>query len=420
MSVRVLGIINATPDSFSDGNRFNAVEDAVARAEELTRLGAHVIDVGGESTRPGAVEVGTAEEQRRTIPIIRELSSRGITVSVDTIRAATAEAAVLAGARYVNDVSGGTYDSAMLDTVARLTANIDGVHYIVGHWRGIPDPGHGRSHYGDIVHEVATELTRLVRLASEAGIPESNIIVDPGLGFDKTPDQCWEILRRIDEIHALGYPILIGASRKRMLADICASTAPATEGSEHFDVPLATRDLATSVVSALCARAGVWGVRVHEVQGTVQALNVEAAWGSAPSKPAQGSPVPTKLPITPANRYATITLTGLEVFAYHGVYEFERASGQQFIIDVSVQVDVAATADDIGATVHYGELAEAIGQGVAENPVDLIETVADRVANIALSYPAVTQTTVTVHKPEAPITVPFSDVSVTVTRERTA
>lgn len=407
MSVRVLGILNATPDSFSDGNRFNTVAAAVDRAGELTRLGADIIDVGGESTRPGATEVGVAEEQRRVIPIIRELAAQDIVVSVDTIRAATAEAAVLAGARYVNDVSGGLYDPAMRDTVARLSANIDGVFYIIGHWRGIPDPNNAQSEYTDVVTDVAAALSQLVDDAIQAGIPAENIILDPGLGFDKTADQCWEILRRIDEIHALGYPVLIGASRKRMLADIVGPGAPLND-----------RDLATSVVSALCARAGAWGVRVHEVQGTAQALAVEAAWGSVARPSASARPVQSVPSSNDGEGIATITLTGLEVFAHHGVYDFEREQGQRFVIDTTVTVDVSDAADDIGGTVHYGELAEAIVSGVAEHPVDLIETVAERVALIALSFRAVARTTVTVHKPEAPISVPFGDVSVTVTRER--
>ena len=413
MSPLVLGVLNTTPDSFSDGHRFTDIDVAVQRGVELTHLGADIIDVGGESTRPGADEVGAAEEQRRTIPVVRELAARRIDVSIDTIRASTAESAVLAGARYVNDVSGGLFDPAMHDTVARLTANIDGVHYIAGHWRGFPDPDHSRSEYDDVVTEVIRALDNAAKHAIDAGIPAENIILDPGLGFDKTAEQCWEVLRRIDELQALGYPVLIGASRKRMLADI------AGEGSAPTD-----RDLATSVITALCARAGLWGVRVHDVAGSAQALAVERAWGRADALGARLTADPAPAPAAPVraalgehrDALTTISLTGLEVFAHHGVFDFERETGQPFIVDVAVRVDTSHTRDDIGATVHYGELAEAVASGVAKDPVDLIETVAERVAGIALEFHGVVEATVTVHKPEAPIEVPFADVSVTITR----
>ncbi|WP_217136473.1 dihydropteroate synthase [Leucobacter chinensis] len=406
MATKVLGVLNVTPDSFSDANRFAEHEAAVKRGIELASLGASIVDVGGESTRPGATMIGAAEEQRRVLPVVRDLAREGICLSVDTLRASTAEAAVLAGARYVNDVSGGEYDPAMVDTIARLSANIDGVHYIIGHWRGIPDPEHDRSNYDDVVAEVAATLNANAQRALEAGVARENIVLDPGLGFDKTAEQCWEILRRLDEITALGYPVLIGASRKRMLAEIAGADKPATE-----------RDLATSVVSALSARAGAWGVRVHDVAATVQALAVTEAWGSAGTSPTHDVPRADPTPVT-RSALSTIRLTGLEAFAHHGVFDFERANGQKFVIDAEVEVDLADTADDLSRTVHYGELAEAIVASVERDPVDLIETVAERLAGVALSFAGVRRTTVTVHKPEAPITVPFHDVSITVTRER--
>src|SRR5690625_3004129 len=179
----ILGVLNLTPDSFSDGSTLQGVDDAVARAKRMVRAGASVIDVGGESTRPGATLVGAAEEQRRVLPVIRRLAAEGIPMSIDTINASTAEAAVLAGARTVNDVSGGLHDEHMLATVARLSANID-VNYIVGHWRGIPDPHHVRSEYGDVVTDVRDALAERTRDAIAVGIPRERIIIDPGLGFD--------------------------------------------------------------------------------------------------------------------------------------------------------------------------------------------------------------------------------------------
>lgn len=402
--LKILGVLNVTPDSFSDGDRYPTLETQVARAQELRDLGADVIDVGGESTRPGATLISDAEELRRVVPVVRALASAGLTISVDTIRAATAEAAVLAGARYVNDVSGGLFDPEMIDTVARLTANIDDVYYIIGHWRGIPDPHQSRSDYADVVTEVRDALQLQIDASLEAGIPADRIILDPGLGFDKTPEQGWEILRRIHEIEALGYPVLIGVSRKRMLASVPGPDTPVTD-----------RDLATSVVTALSAQAGAWGVRVHDVEGSRQALSVAQLWG----KPApHGGAVPERVP-TPEEQRMTITLTGVEAYAYHGVFPEERDNGQPFIIDLSVETSAQNIGDEIDHTVHYGELAEQVVAAVQADPVDLIETLAERVLGVAFTFSRVLAATVTIHKPKAPITVPFQDVSVTLTRTNT-
>lgn len=387
----ILGVLNTTPDSFSDGGRYLDPAVAVARARELVAAGADVIDVGGESTRPGAVAVPREEELARVLPVITELASAGVSVSIDTIHAATAEAAVAAGARFINDVSGGLHDPDML-AVAAAAAAEHGARLILGHWRGIPDPAHERSNYGDVVREVRAELAARADAAIAAGVDPSLIVLDPGLGFDKTGEQCWELLRRLGELQELGYPVLIGASRKRMLGEVlagvtCAPSAPSD------------RDGATAVVSALCSRAGAWGVRVHDVAATAAAIAVERAWAGD----ATGD---------------RITLTGLEVFAHHGVFDFEREQGQRFLIDIEISVDLraAAAGDDLSNTVHYGELADAIVAAVAADPVDLIETVAERVAQLALGYPGVSRARVTVHKPDAPIAAPFTDVSVSVDR----
>lgn len=411
--VHVLGVVNTTPDSFSDGGKFLEPGAALARARQLVSDGATIIDVGGESTRPGAAPVEVAEELSRVLPVIEALVADGVTVSIDTIHAETAAAAVTAGARYINDVSGGMHDAEML-AVAAKAARDSGVTLILGHWRGVPDPGHERSSYTDVVAEVRDALSVRAEAALRAGIDRSKIVLDPGLGFDKTGEQSWEILRRLSEIQALGYPVLLGASRKRMIAEVLPEDARGHDGA---------RDLATALVSALSARAGAWGVRVHDARSTTTALAVERAWGTPvrdefAQVSSQGSHK------QPARKVPsdTITLTGLEVFAHHGVFEFEREQGQKFLIDAEVTVDMgrAAAGDALAETVHYGELAEAIQAAALRDPVDLIETLAERIADVALSFPGVFETRITVHKPDAPIDAVFSDVSVSIVRENSA
>lgn len=397
---RLMGVLNVTPDSFSDGAKYVDVQTAVARGLEMQRFGASIIDVGGESTRPGATLVGAEEEQRRAIEVVAALAKSGITVSIDTLRASTAEAAVSAGARIINDVSGGTYDPAMYASVARL-ASSHNVTYIIGHWRGVPDTKHEKSVYEDVVHDVSAALLDQARAAIAAGVPASNIVLDPGLGFDKNTAQSWELLRRFDELKRLGFPVCVGVSRKRMLGDIVLGTSG--DSGQFTD-----RDLPTAAVTALAARAGASIVRVHDVLGSAQALEVVRLWGDPPANNFNSAP------------QDKITLTGLEVFAHHGVFDFERQNGQKFLIDIEIVTDMAPAirGDALAETVHYGELAERVSAAVSQNPVDLIETVADRIANIALEFAATHSVTVTVHKPDAPIEQPFADVSATVTRSR--
>ncbi len=415
----VMGVLNVTPDSFSDGGLFVSAEAAIARGRELATQGADIIDVGGESTRPGASAVAPDEEMRRVLPVIRGLAAQGIEVSVDTLNAETAAAVVEAGARLINDVSGGTHDPEMLRTAAKASRE-RGVRFVIGHWRGIPDPEQLRSDYVDVVAEVRDALASQARAAENAGVAASHIIVDPGLGFDKTGAQCWQLLDRLDALLSLGFPVLVGASRKRMIAEVLASLPDAARtprtGRARAEVPeggrampARDRDLATSVVSAFAARAGVWGVRVHDVPSTLQALAVEHAWRGAGDAAVTARDRPSR---------DRIALRGLEVFAHHGVFDFERERGQRFLIDAELSVDLrpAAAGDALERTVHYGELAEAIVAAVERDPVDLIETVAERVASVALRFPGVREATITVHKPDAPIPAPFADVSVTVTR----
>lgn len=416
----VMGVLNVTPDSFSDGGKYVDVEAAVRRGEQLRAQGATIVDVGGESTRPGSARVPETEELARVLPVVTALVSRGIPVSVDTIHASTAEAVVKAGADYINDVSGGLHDERMFEVAASASAT-HGTRFIIGHWRGIPDVSHQRSDYTDVVTEVRTALAGLAERAIRAGVDPAHIILDPGLGFDKTAAQCWQLLARLPEISAIGYPVLVGASRKRMLGEILGEVAGAmshhTEGCETHE-----RDLATSVVSAFSARAGARGVRVHDVAGTVQALAVETAWRAAAQPEAAqhaADPAPILAPAAAASPAGDrITLIGLEVFAHHGVFDFERTNGQRFLIDAEISVDLrrAASGDALDETVHYGELADAIVEAVKRDPVDLIETVAERVADVARGFAGVREARITVNKPDAPIQHPFKNVSVTVVR----
>ncbi|MEJ6489105.1 dihydropteroate synthase [Leucobacter sp. USCH14] len=419
----VMGVLNVTPDSFSDGGAYSEHDAAIARGIELVRLGADLVDVGGESTRPGATPVSSVDEQARVLPVIGALAERGIQVSVDTLHAETAAAAVAAGARWINDVSGGLHDLEMLGVAADASRR-SAVSFIIGHWRGIPDPAHVRSDYADVVSEVVAALAERAEAAVAAGVDAARIVLDPGLGFDKTGAQGWQLLAGIDELRALGFPVLVGASRKRMLGEALAELPASPRRPSGGGAPAHERDLATAVVSALAADAGAWGVRVHDVAGTRQALAVQAAWSAARRGPASPARANDPQRVNDAQRASDlpadrITLTGLEVFAHHGVFDFERAQGQRFLIDAEVAVDLAgAAADDaLARTVHYGELADAIADAVGRDPVDLIETVAERIADVALGFDGVRSATITVHKPDAPIGRTFSDVSVTVVRD---
>lgn len=396
---RVMGVLNVTPDSFSDGGAYAGHDAAIARGRELAAQGAHLVDVGGESTRPGAEPVTPEDEQARIIPVVAALAAEGIPVSVDTLHAGTAAAAGAAGARYINDVSGGLHDPDMLAVCARENRE-RGVRFIAGHWRGVPDPAHLRSDYGDVVAEVRASLHERARAAIAAGVGPEHLVLDPGLGFDKTGPQGFALLTHLDALAALGFPILVGASRKRMLGELLEALPEAARDGGHG---AHARDLATAVVSALAARADAWGVRVHDVPGTVQALAVAAAWG----EPEPAAPTPDR-----------VALTGLEVFAHHGVFDFERERGQRFLIDVEVTTDLraAAAGDELAETVHYGELADAVVSAVQRDPVSLIETVAERVADVTLGFSGARRARVTVHKPDAPIAHRFADVSVTVER----
>ena len=278
----ILGVLNVTPDSFSDGGEHLAVADALAHARVLRAAGADLVDVGGESTRPGADRVPTELEQARVVPVIAALTAEGIATSVDTMNAATALAAVAAGASLINDVSGGLADPAMPEAMARA-----GVDVVAMHWRGHSSGMEDLARYGDVVADVRDELAGRVAALTSAGVARERIILDPGLGFAKTPEHNWALVRRLDEITALGLRVLVGASRKRFLRELAASVAaapaePAAAEPAAAEPAAADRwrlpDVATATTSVLAAQGGAWGVRVHDVAATRVALATAAAW----------------------------------------------------------------------------------------------------------------------------------------------
>ena len=255
----VMGVVNVTPDSFSDGGRFFDTDKAVAHGLALVAEGADLVDVGGESTRPGASRPSEQEELDRVIPVIEALAASA-RVSVDTMRATVAEAAVGAGAVLVNDVSGGRADDAMLSTVARLD-----VPYVLMHWRAHSTEMQDHTTYGDVVADVLKELGEQLQQATKAGITHS-IAIDPGIGFAKTGDQNWTILRELERFHELGHPVLVATSRKRFL------------GTLLDDRPPLERDDATTATTALAASQGAWCIRAHAVRATADAVRVAARW----------------------------------------------------------------------------------------------------------------------------------------------
>jgi dihydropteroate synthase len=258
---RVMGVVNVTPDSFSDGGRWLDPPTAVQHGLDLVAQGADLVDVGGESTRPGALRIDAQEELRRVIPVVTGLVEAGVTVSVDTMRSEVAEQALEAGASLVNDVSGGRADPRM----TKLAAQAD-VPIVLMHWRGHSDSMQKLTHYDDVVADVVRELSAQVDAAVGAGVRPEQVVVDPGLGFSKTGDQNWTVLANLQAFTALGYPVMVAASRKRFLGELLADEngLRATDEREH----------ATAALTTLAAQAGVWCVRVHEAGPSADAVRV--------------------------------------------------------------------------------------------------------------------------------------------------
>lgn len=255
----VMGIVNVTPDSFSDGGQHLSTDAAVAHGKLLASQGAAIVDVGGESTRPGAGRVPVEVELDRVLPVVEQLAAAGIPVSVDTMRATTAAAAVRAGASIVNDVSGGRAEPDLLAVVAET-----GVDFVIMHWRSHSARMQDDAHYDDVVAEVLAELTASRDAALAAGVAPERIILDPGIGFSKDADHNWTLLHHLDRFQKLGHRLLVGVSRKRFLGEALGGRAPLE------------RDVATAAVTAWCAQQGVWAVRTHEVPMQVDAVAVGA------------------------------------------------------------------------------------------------------------------------------------------------
>ncbi|CAB4621875.1 unannotated protein [freshwater metagenome] len=271
---KVMGVLNVTPDSFSDGGKFESLEAALDHARLLLIGGANIIDIGGESTRPGADRISSEEELSRVLPVIEalvaELNATGrsdVHISIDTMNAATALAAVAAGAKIINDVSGGLADEKMFAVAAATGATL-----VISHWRGFSTEMDQLNQYLDVAREVAIELKGRIDAALAAGVSKAKIVIDPGLGFAKDMEQNWKLVARLDELQKLGYPILVGASRKRFIAGVLETDLDGTESISND-----RRDLATAVLTALLMQREMWGVRVHNVVATNDAIAIVQA-----------------------------------------------------------------------------------------------------------------------------------------------
>ncbi|AYE98078.1 dihydropteroate synthase [Mycobacterium paragordonae] len=268
--VQVIGVLNVTDDSFSDGGRYLDPDGAVEHGLALAAEGADIIDVGGESTRPGATRVDPDVETARIVPVVKNLAAQGITVSIDTMHARVAQAALANGAQIVNDVSGGRADPAMAPLLAEA-----GVPWVLMHWRPVSaDHPHRVPDYRDVVADVRADLLASVDDAVAAGVDPANLVIDPGLGFAKTGQHNWALLHGLPKLMATGLPVLLGASRKRFLGALLA-------GPDGTPRPADGRETATAVISALAVLHGVWGVRVHDVRASVDARKVVEAWQGA-------------------------------------------------------------------------------------------------------------------------------------------
>lgn len=398
-TVQVMGVVNVTDDSFSDGGLFLDRDSAVEHGVQLVRDGAAVVDVGGESTRPGATRIDPEVESARVLPVVKALAQQGITVSIDTMHSAVARAALESGAQIVNDVSGGRADPEM----ARVVADA-GAPWVLMHWRSV---GGERPHevptYRDVVDEVRAELMVSVDAAVRAGVDPAKLIIDPGLGFAKTAQHNWALLNALPQFVATGIPVLVGASRKRFLGALLA----ASDGQLR---PPAGRETATAVVSALAGWHHVWGCGCT----TYAPRSTRWRWRR------RGRQVAVVRPGGPTPMTDRIELRGLKVRGYHGVFAHERRDGQDFVVDITVWLDLAtaAASDDLPDTLDYGVLAQRAADIVAGPARQLIETVAAEIVDDVMCDERVHAAEVVVHKPSAPIPLQFHDVAVVARRSR--
>lgn len=407
----IMGILNVTPDSFSDGEAYFEAPAAIERALAMVKEGADLIDIGGESTRPGAEEVPVAEELRRVLPVIRAVASQtDVPISIDTRKARVAEAAVEAGAQLVNDVSGLTYDPEMARTVARL-----GVGVVIMHMRGTPATMQQLTAYQDVVADSARELVERVRLALEAGVEPGRIVVDPGFGFAKTAEQNYELLARLAEWHRRTnlpglppFPLLVGTSRKSFIGKVLGN-APPLERLEG-----------TAATVALAIAGGADIVRVHDVAAMRKVAAVaDAAVRQAPLTIGRaGTGDGAGDGVGDAALDVSVEVLGMSFSARHGVYEDEKAARQPFIVDVRFWLRAAPSGDRLETTVDYAEVYRLVQQVVEGPSVNLIETLAAAVADAISSRYGhrLRRLQVRVHKPGAPLGGPVQDVAATVER----
>jgi dihydropteroate synthase len=393
----VMGILNVTPDSFFDGGRFADPEAALERGLEMVADGADVVDVGGESTRPGAEPVSADEEAARVLPVIEALAGKlSVPISIDTTKAGVAQAALDAGAVIVNDVSALRADVAMAGVVARSGAGV-----VLMHMLGEPRTMQKDPRYRDVVADVSRALAGWAGDAEAAGIEHDRIVVDPGIGFGKTLEHNLLLLRHIDALGALEYPVLVGPSRKSFMG--LALGLPAEERLE-----------ATAGAVAWCVAQGAHLVRVHDVKEMVRVVRMVEAIRDAGGA---GRPGP---PRTTAEGGDRIVVRGLTVFGYHGVRPREREEGQHFVVDLEAYLDLrpGSASDRLGETLDYSELARRAAGIVAGERYDLIEALAERLASMVLEHPAVRRTVIRVAKPEALKGLDVGEVFVEIERER--
>ncbi|HWD08894.1 MAG TPA: dihydropteroate synthase [Actinomycetota bacterium] len=385
----VMGILNVTPDSFSDGGRYLDPEEAVKHARQMVEEGADIVDIGGESTRPGAEPVSEAEEIRRVVPVIEALAELPAALSVDTMKAAVARAALEAGAVIVNDVSALRVDPAMAALAADAGAGV-----VLMHMLGEPRTMQRDPRYGDVVAEVAAALAARARSAESAGIGRDQIVVDPGLGFGKTYDHNLALLANVASLHRLGYPVLVGPSRKNAIA-------------AGLRLPVGERVELTAAAVAWAVAHGAAVVRVHDVKEMVRVARMTEAIRDARAEPAT----------EPRDR---ITVRGLRVFGYHGVNAAEKRNGQDFVVDLEAILDLgpAGRSDDLTRTVDYSELTARATAIVAGERYDLIEALAERLTAVVLEYPGVARAVVRVAKPAALAGRGVEEVSVQIERHR--